>query len=198
MKILAFVDMHGHLPALKTLLRKAKEENVDVVVCAGDFTIFSNHLYYILHELNTLGKPILVIPGNHENGIEIRKCCILLENCIALHNNKFRLGEYLFIGYGGGGFDAIDKGFEKSSKQFLKLLKKEDKPILVTHAPPYNTRVDNLNGIHCGNRSIRNFIKKAKPVLAVCGHLHETMGKEDRIGKTRVINPGYVGKIIEI
>jgi Icc-related predicted phosphoesterase len=75
---------------------------------------------------------------------------------------------------------------------------KKDKVILVTHAPPYNTKVDRINGNLCGNKSIRNFISEVKPVLAVCGHLHETAGKRDKIGKTLVINPGYKGMVIDL
>ena len=37
-----------------------------------------------------------------------------------------------------------------------------------------------------------------KPDLVISGHLHETAGKEDKIGKTRLINPGPFGKILDV
>ena len=75
------------------------------------------------------------------------------------------------------------------------MIKKENKIILVTHAPPYKTKIDEIWGEHAGNKSIRKFIEQTKPVLAVSGHLHECVGG-DMIRKTRVINPGYKGKVI--
>jgi Icc-related predicted phosphoesterase len=102
------------------------------------------------------------------------------------------------MGYGGGGFSFIDKKFEKIAKRFKKLIKKDDKIILVSHAPPYGTKVDMIGREHCGNKSIRKFVDKEKPDLVICGHLHECAGKEDKIGKTRIVNPSYKGKVIEI
>ena len=95
----------------------------------------------------------------------------------------------------------IDREFEKTSKtKFNKIIgkNKDKKIILVTHAPPYKTNVDRIAGGHCGNKSIRHFIDKNKIDLVVCGHLHENFGKEDKIKKTRIINPGPFGKIVEI
>ena len=34
--------------------------------------------------------------------------------------------------------------------------------------------------------------------LVVCGHLHENARKQDKIGKTLIINPGAVGAIVEL
>jgi len=34
--------------------------------------------------------------------------------------------------------------------------------------------------------------------LNICGHIHENEELSDRIKKTRVINPGSYGKIIEL
>jgi len=52
-------------------------------------------------------------------------------------------------------------------------------------------------GEHAGNKSIRKFIERIKPVLAISGHLHECVG-EDKIKETKVVNPGYKGKILTI
>ena len=94
-----------------------------------------------------------------------------------------------------------DREFEKAANsRFKKLINhnKDKKIVLVTHAPPYKTRLDKLAGGHCGNKSIRQFIDKNRIDLLICGHLHENFGKEDRIKKTKCINPGPFGKIVEI
>ena len=81
---------------------------------------------------------------------------------------------------------------------FFKSKNKGKKIIFITHAPPYKTKVDLIVGSHCGNKTFRNFILKNKIDLYICGHLHETFNKKDKIKKTEVINPGPYGKIIKI
>lgn len=93
----------------------------------------------------------------------------------------------------------LDKSLSNLSlTKRLILYHKDKKIILVTHAPPYKTRLDKLAGEHCGNKSIRNFIEKSRSDLVICGHLHENFGREDKIKRTRIINPGHFGKVISI
>ena len=64
--------------------------------------------------------------------------------------------------------------------------------LLVTHAPPLNTKTDILpSGDHVGSESIRRIIEEFQPTVNVCGHIHESMAM-DEIGKTKVINPGML------
>ena len=198
MKILAFTDMHGSLKALNEIKQKAKD--ADLIVCAGDFSIFEQKIEYFLDQFNKLKKPFLVIPGNHETGEDMQKASYLFENIINLHKTTKAVDNYLFIGYGEGGFSMTDKRFEKFGKAMEHHLKKHKgkKVILVTHAPPYNTKLDRISGEPCGNKSIKNFILRAKPDLVISGHLHENAGKHDKLGKITMINPGPLGKIVEI
>ena len=94
----------------------------------------------------------------------------------------------------------VDKHFNKVGKKFEKKVKKskDKKIILVTHAQPYKTKIDRIMDEPCGNKSIKKFILKVKPDLVIAGHLHENAGKEDKIGKIKLINPGPFGKIINI
>lgn len=198
MKILAFVDLHGNLTNLKKLEAAAKRENPDVVICAGDFTLFENHIEQILNRISCLGKRILIIHGNHETEAVLRKLCSYYENIHYLHKRMFLIDDYLFVGFGGGGFEAVDSGLEKYSDSIKDRIK-DKKVILVTHAPPYKTKLDLLGREHCGNKSITNFIRQNKNiVLLICGHFHETWKAEDRIGNAFVINPGPSGKVIRL
>lgn len=62
--------------------------------------------------------------------------------------------------------------------------------VLAAHAPPYATACDRLrSGAHAGSVAVRECIEKHQPALCLCGHIHESRG-EDRIGNTRIINPG--------
>ena len=69
---------------------------------------------------------------------------------------------------------------------------------MITHIPPYKTTLDDIGWASAGSEGVRRAIKQLKPDFCLCGHIHETFGKEDWIGKTRVINVGDKGKIIEI
>jgi len=196
MKILVFADMHGNKKALKDIILRAKKKDVDLIVNAGDFSIFGDEQEKILSKLNKIEKPILIIHGNHEDDSELRKICKKLKHCYFIHNKKFKKNNHVFIGWGGGGFSFRDRGFEKNITKFKKW-SKDNKVVLVTHAPPYKTKVDKIHKEHAGCKSIRKFIESVKPELTVCGHLHECKG-EDKIKGSLVINPGYKGKVVEI
>ncbi len=46
-----------------------------------------------------------------------------------------------------------------------------------------------MGGLHTGSKALRAFIDDKNPVLCLCGHIHESSGKE-YYGDTLVINPG--------
>lgn len=196
MKILAFVDIHGSTTAMEKIEEKARHS--DILVCAGDLTIFEQNLEPLLKRLDKIGKPVLMIHGNHEFEKNIEKVCSTLKNVHFIHKKVYKTGNYKFLGYGGGGFSLEDSGFDSAARIFNKEITSQNKVILVTHAPPYNTNIDKIEKSHHGNKTIRRFIDKSHVDLVVSGHLHETGGKEDIIKKARIINPGPHGKIIEV
>jgi len=111
----------------------------------------------------------------------------------------------LFIGNSGNGFARNDPDFAKGTKRLVARIEQKRreykgslKYVLVVHAAPYKTKLDWIAGSHNGNRTVRSFIEKTKPELVVCGHLHENAGKQDKIGKSIIVNPGAHGKIISL
>lgn len=86
------------------------------------------------------------------------------------------------------------KRYDKEEKRLMKLMKfKPD--ILLTHYPPYKcldkmkAKGYMLTGNNMGISLYNRAIKKFKPKLAICGHMHEAQGK-CKIGKTIVVNTG--------
>ena len=197
MKILAFADLHGDLNALKKIKAKVKKEKVELVLCGGDMTIFGSQFNIIMKKINELGVPVLTIHGNHELAAEIKLAASKLKNIIDLNKKLYKKDKYVFLGYGEGGFALSDPEFTKTMNILMKKVKRGDKVILMTHAPPYGTKAD-LIGEHVGVKNITAFIKKRQPILVICGHIEECAGKSDKIGKTKIINPGYQGKVIRI
>lgn len=200
MKILAFVDLHGSLKALKKLQKLVDKEKPDIIVCAGDISIFEQNLDYLAHRISKFKKPVLMVHGNHEDESSMKKSCKLFENVTFIHGNVYVHDDTLFLGWGGGGFSMRDKDFEKKAKDFEKKMKGFEKVVLITHAPPYNTNLDKIIDESCGNKSIRKFIAKntKKIKVTIAGHLHENAGSEDHIKDTRIVNPGPFGKVITI
>jgi uncharacterized protein len=205
MKLLVFSDLHGDALALKNLEVKSKE--VDIILCAGDFTIFSNDILKILKTMNSWKKPVFIIPGNHECSEEVQMLCLPYNNLHFINEMGYEMDNIFILGIEGNGFTYEDLYFEEISKRFISVINDRRKHfkslnmpfhyILLNHAPPYNTNCDFLgDGMYCGNLSVRKFIEKTKPDLAVCGHIHETFNTIDNINNTVVINPGPKGRII--
>lgn len=201
MKILAFVDVHGSHAALKRIAARVKKEKPDIIVCAGDITIFEQNIEEILEQLDEIGasagKKVLVIHGNHETEEIMTAICKRLKNVFFFHKSVAEVDGFAVAGFGGGGFALVDKEFERWAKKLLPLLKRK-KAVLVTHAPPYGTVLDRIAEEHAGCQSFSRFIKQNQPVLAICGHLHENAGKKQKMGKTLVVNPGPSGALIRL
>ena len=195
MKILACVDMHGSEKAFAALKEKAKK--VDCVVCAGDFTIFEHSITKFLEFFDSLGKEVLMIHGNHEDEDSLKEACRPFKNIHFFHKEVVEKDGFVFFGYGGGGFSMMEPEFDDCVRKKLSLLRGK-KIILVTHAPPYKTAIDLLGESHKGNKNFKEFILQMHPVLVISGHLHENAGRHELLQKTLIMNPGPLGKIIEL
>lgn len=207
MRILFFTDIHGSEKHLKEVMEKSHD--ADIIVCPGDLTIFENGLDEILRKLNSIGKPVIVIHGNHESSSTMAAISMRYRNIHFIHKSSYIMGDIIFFGYGGGGFSTNDAAFDKAAENFMKeydkICKRENKNfrlILVTHAPPYNTNIDDMGDgrmeWHVGCKNFTSFIKEQQPLIAVSGHIHETFELEDRIGDTLLFNPGPKGRILEV
>ena len=198
MKLVLFTDPHGSMAAIKRVISKAKADDIEAVVCAGDLSLFERKLDKIVRELNKIKKPILIIPGNHETEKETKKVISKYDHLIYLHKKKYFIKDVLFMGFGTGGFSILEPDFEKMEPKFKKGMIKAKKTVLLIHGPPYKTKVDKIDRDHVGNMSFKHFIIKHQPDLVVCGHIHETFNKRDKVGKSVIINPGPNGLVVEI
>ena len=200
MKILAFADLHANIIAYEKIKKKVKKEKPDMIFCAGDVSFFEQYLDAVLKKLNELKKPVFIIHGNHETGPVMKKLCQRFPYLIYAHNKVTSVGPYTIIAHGGGGFysgKSKDKDFDRLIKTNRKKLK--GKLILLTHAPPKNTKLDRLTWAgHVGCASYTDFIKKHKPVIALSGHLHENFRTKQKKGKTIICNPGPEGMVFKI
>jgi Icc-related predicted phosphoesterase len=193
MRLLAFTDLHASITSLKALERKAKQ--ADLIACLGDFTIFEQNIEPVLERIANLGKRVLLIHGNHETAAIVERLSRKHKSIRFIHRKTYTHEGYTFLGWGGGGFALEDERFARWART-LDLT--EAKAVLLTHQPPYGTKLDALHE-HVGNKSFAAFIRRNPAVvLALSGHIHETFGKEDKLGKARLVNPGPAGTFITL
>ncbi len=196
MKLLVFSDTHSDMAAVSKLIKKAKSEGVDALLCAGDISEFGENIVEIFRQLD-LGLPMIYIPGNHEDeGSDVSRKFKYVKN---IHKKTLVLGGVLFLGCAGGGFSKFFTPFDKLIPKFKDAMAKHKGPtVLVTHAPPYKTKLDQMGRMDVGAEPIKRFITSAHPDYAISGHIHENAGKQDKVGKTVLINPGPEGVIINL
>jgi Icc-related predicted phosphoesterase len=199
MKLLAFVDVHGDYFCLRHLASLARKEKVDALVCAGDISNWGQDLDKLVRELD-VGVPLFMIPGNHETNQDVRELARKFKFVKNINEDVIQADDIVFFGCGEGGFSSDHPAFALAEKEFRKSTEKlkNRKIVFVTHAPPLGTACDFIYDGHAGVKQFRDFISAHKPVLHICGHLHENEGMKDKIGKTLVVNPGPKGMVLEV
>jgi len=92
-------------------------------------------------------------------------------------------------------WDKRQKLYENNFARAVEIRKKTGKRIVfLTHNCPYGTSIDKIKkgpveGKHYGSYQERLVIKRYKPDLIFCGHIHENFGK-DKIDKSVIYNVG--------
>ena len=203
MRILAASDLHGDRELVKALAKKAKKEEVDLVVIAGDLTFWEQNLEGLVGPFKDVKKKVLIIPGNHETVATTDFLSKLYQpNTYNLHGYSMTFDSVGFLGCGGatiGLFKVDDNTVFETLKRVNESIKEIEKKVMVVHMPPHNTKLDIIGEYNTGSEGVRRAIEEIKPSLCICGHIHETGGLEDKIGNTRIINAATSkGVIIDI
>ena len=198
LRILAASDLHGDSRIARRLAEKAEEENVDLVVLCGDLLGFSE-TQNIIKPFKNRNKKVLIIPGNWDS-FATTDFLAELYGIRNIHGYSIKYQNIGFFGAGGaegpGPGNVMDKEILKTLERAHASLKGIEKKIMVTHMHPSGSKSE-LSGIP-GSHAITTAIKKFKPDILIHGHIHEAFGVEEMMGKTKIINVGREGKIIEI
>ena len=197
MNFLAFVDLHDNKKALKELISRAGKNDVDFIVCAGDLSNFGRGLIDVLEAFKKIGKKLYLIPGNHEESKDFNEILQHFPLCENIHRKALVIDNHIFLGYGGDGFSQEDPEFRKIAREWYGTHKGK-KIVLITHGPPFGTKLDWFSERFVGNKDYRNFIERIHPQIVICGHLHENAGLVDNLGETKLINPGWEGMVISL
>lgn len=198
-RILAIGDIHGDKGLVKRLAEKAKKEKIDLVILTGDLTFAEKSTKDLIGPFIKAKKQVLLIHGNHESLATADFLAEMYPPTKNLHGYAFKKNELGIFGAGGADmgvyiirdseiFNILQKGHE--------MVKNSKKKIMVTHMHPKGSKAE-FTGFS-GSEGIRKAIKRFKPDIAICSHIHEASGIEEKMGKTKVINVSKKEKIFEV
>jgi uncharacterized protein len=195
MRLLAFSDVHRDDRTARKLADMAAD--ADIVVAAGDFADVHIGLEKLIDMLVVIETPTVLVPGNNETEDALREACQGWKAATVLHGEGTTIDGVDFYGLGGGipttpwdwSFDLTEEEAE------AKLAGAPEGGVLVVHSPPKG----HLEGPReLGSEAILRAIEEKRPKVAICGHVHEDGGKEDRIGPTHLYNVGPDGTFIDV
>ncbi len=200
MKILALGDIHGDKDLTRKQAERAKKEKVDLVVLCGDLTYQEKSTEGLIGPFLKKNLKVVLIPGNHET-MATADFLSELYDVTNLHGYSIKYKDVGLFGCGGANvglsqlsedeiFNALKKGFEN-----IKNIKKK---IMITHVHPADTKMEKFTQFFPGSKGLKKAINKFKPDILLCSHVHEAEGLEEKIGKTRIINVGRKGIILEV
>lgn len=194
MRLLLFSDVHLNQNHCQNLIRKSRD--VDIVIGAGDYCSLRKNLSEVIGWLSEIRKPTILVPGNAESDVELREACVAWSSAKVLHGTGVELQGVLFFGIGGGipvtPFGSWSWDFtEEQAAAILRSCPKD--AVLISHSPPRGVLDRSSFGMHLGSKAIKKFIQNNPLPLVICGHIHESGGKIDKIGNTTVINAGPSG-----
>jgi len=196
MKLLVFSDIHGDTAALERLM----EREADHYIAAGDLTSWGRGLDRCGEILGRRAGRVWVLPGNHESEQQIAEFCARF-GLREFHGRTFEEDGWSVAGLGYSNPTPFHTPGEYSEDELARRLApfaELDPLILICHTPPLGTPLDRIRkGLHAGSRSVREFIERRQPAWFVCGHIHEAEGVQTTLGRTRAVNAGRPGYLID-
>lgn len=204
MKILLLSDAHGKENCFEPIKDLAK--TCDCVLYAGDFSALNKPetAQPLLNALLKINDNVFAVTGNAD---EVAFKDVLESHDVSIEASFSAFDGLLFAGSGGASHFTGDTPNERDDEDLVGDLnlvltasqeeKQEtlwDNLVLVMHNPPKDTSCDKISAeVHVGSPLLREFIENHKPLLVVCGHIHEA-ASIDQIGETVVINPGSIAE----
>ena len=194
MKIIALADIHMSKSACEAAAERIAAEHADAVLVAGDISHGDlEEAVMLLEILTRSGTDIFFVPGNMDSTKLSNWSRGKIRN---LHGRCDSFRDYALVGLGGSVNTPFNTPFEMNEREAERILEQaiqqcsSRKLLLVSHCPPRDTDLDmTRSGIHAGSTSVRDFIESKRPILVVCGHIHEAQGV-DTMGETTIVNPG--------
>jgi Icc-related predicted phosphoesterase len=193
MRLLCITDIHGEVRRFEKIL--AAEPKADVLIIGGDFTNFGKppEAAHLLNLAQAHTPQVLAVAGNCDSA-EIDQ--LLFDRGVSLHQGGVQIGDIGFFGlsamppWKGNMYEFPEEELDRFLAASYAQVEGSPKYIMVPHCPPRNSEVDRSgSGVNVGSTAVRNWMDKVKPILVICGHIHEARGQA-KIGGTVVVNCG--------
>jgi len=193
MRLLCITDIHSEVGRFEKIL--ANEPPADLLIIGGDFTNFGKppEVDHILNLAQAHTPQVLAVAGNCDSP-EIDQ--LLLERGVSLHTRGVRINNIGFFGlsamplWRGDMYEFPEDELDRFLAASYAQVAGSPQYIMVPHCPPRHSEVDrNASGVNVGSIAIRQWMDKVKPILVICGHIHEARGQA-KIGETIVVNCG--------
>jgi len=176
LKIYAVADIHGSQYRLNIILKNIKKYSPDLVVICGDITQYGPG-DVAKNFLDQITVDTVAVTGNIDSS-DVRKG-IDDSKATRIELKKVIKKGIPFVGSSGMNPDDFKTLEEK------KMV--DEKTILVTHVPPFDTVDKVFVGMHGGSKDLRELVDKVKPRLVLSGHIHEDPGYK-KINDTVFVN----------
>ena len=176
MKIYTVADIHGSQYRLNLVLKNIKIYSPELVIVCGDITQFGPG-ELAKNFLDQIPVETMVVTGNIDTPDV--KTGINKSKATSIELKKVVKKGINFVGSSGinpNDFKILEK------KRMI-----DEKTVLVTHVPPFNTKDKIFIGIHGGSKELRALVDKFKPILVISGHIHEDPGYT-KINNTIFVN----------
>lgn len=193
MRLLCITDIHSEVDRFEKIL--ANEPPADLLIIGGDFTNFGKppEVAHLLKLAQAHTPQVLAVAGNCDSA-EIDQ--LLLDRGVSLHQRGVRINNLGFFGlsamppWRGDMYEFPEADLDRFLAAGFAQVEGSARYIMVPHCPPRQSEVDRSgSGAHVGSTAVRHWMDKVKPILVVCGHIHEARGQA-RIGDTIVVNCG--------
>jgi len=196
-RLLVFSDIHNDARALERLMAV----EADYYFAAGDLVSWGRGLDKMGEIMRPRAGRVYVLPGNHESEGDIAAFCSCF-GFVNFHGGLLQVEDTHVAGLGYSSPTPFDTPGEYSEEEMAERLTKFaglDPLVTICHAPPLDTALDRVHeGLHAGSRAVRDFIERVQPVHFFCGHIHEAEGVVLQIGRTRAMNVGKKGYLLEV
>lgn len=196
-RLLVFSDIHNDARALERLMAA----DAEYYFAAGDLVSWARGLDKMGEVMKARAGRVYVLPGNHESEADIAAFCSRF-GFVNFHGGTLKVGDVYVAGLGYSSPTPFDTPGEYREEEMARRLAKFeglDPLVMICHSPPLDTALDRVHeGLHAGSRAVRDFIEKVQPAHFFCGHIHEAEGVVVQMGRTRAMNVGKKGYLLEL
>ncbi|MEM0493155.1 MAG: metallophosphoesterase [Candidatus Thermoplasmatota archaeon] len=184
MRIYASADIHGAQHRINIILKNVQIYRPDIVIICGDITQFGPSDLAI-NLLNQIPVKTLAIHGN----IDPRDVTQAISNskAVNIHLRQIVINGKKFLGIGGDITGELSEYRIENDRSILLSDAIDTNTIVISHIPPYGTQDKVFIGRHIGSRELLKIVQVNKPMLVLCGHVHEDPGVT-RVDQTIIVN----------